>query len=885
MLKPKKIKFSFIMPIFNVQDYLEEAILSILDQTLDFKENVELVLVNDGSTDKSEDVCKKYEALFPENVIYLKQTNKGVSSARNLGIKNANGKYFCFLDSDDKLSKNTLKEVLKSFEDNYAEVDVVAIKMEFFEGKTGPHRLNYKFSKDRIIDINKEPGAIQLSGASCFIKSSIFLDKKIKFDENIKYAEDAKLLTTVLDLKQKYAVLENPTYLYRRRVQSSSAMDRTKNDPEWYIKQLERVHQAMVDDSIAKHGYVTKYTQSVIMYDLGGRLHLDSSVIPAEVNITKYKTKLLSILSKIDDDIILADRFLARKYKIMLIGKNHNLNVAESAYARKGKVYLDDTLLYDISKKIKFVIEFLETSNGTLEIEGYLKGYKINDFELIISSGDKHYESIPFQHPGGSSYFLGENFYEQVGEKITLPSEEAKLTAYIKTSEGKYKIGLEYKRFSGLSNDRYSYVIKNGMILKNKGDGSLILSRSNNLAHIKSEIFFMLKMLKKSKYNLFLFRLLHPSMHFHRKKIWLISDRISAADDNGEALFKYVSKNCPTNVKPYFAISAQSSDYKRLKKYGRVVDRNSWKYKKLFILSSKIISSHADDFVINAFAKDERYFRGIIKFDYVFLQHGITKDDISGWLNKYKKNIKLFLAAAESEYKSLLGSNYAYNKDIVKLTGFPRHDYLENRPAGKLIIAPTWRKSLATDADSNGNRAYDEKFKDTEYYSFYQKILSDKRLIKALRDKNMIGEFYLHPSFSSQYVDFIGNEAIEIMKYPYSYKNALSKGDIMVTDYSSLAFDFAYLRKPVIYTQFDSDIFFEGHIYKQGYFSYDENGFGPVANTYDEAVKEIINQVMKGTSLSKKYKVRVESFFGKKQPGLNSSRVVEAILEIDQKRQ
>ena len=98
-MENKQYKFSVIIPIYNVEEYLEDAIKSVINQSIGFEENIQIILINDGSTDKSEKICLKYAQDYPENIIYVKQKNEGVSSARNNGLKYAKGKYinYCTL--------------------------------------------------------------------------------------------------------------------------------------------------------------------------------------------------------------------------------------------------------------------------------------------------------------------------------------------------------------------------------------------------------------------------------------------------------------------------------------------------------------------------------------------------------------------------------------------------------------------------------------------------------------------------------------------------------------------------------------------------------------------------------------------------------------------
>ena len=149
-MENNKYKISVIMPIYNVEKYLEEAIKSVINQSIGFEDNIQLILVNDGSTDKSEDICIKYQKEYSDNIIYIKQENCGASSARNAGIEYIQGKYVNFLDPDDKWNYDAFDIAYDFFESHQDEIDVVAGRIKFFEGGEGYHKLDYKFDEDRI---------------------------------------------------------------------------------------------------------------------------------------------------------------------------------------------------------------------------------------------------------------------------------------------------------------------------------------------------------------------------------------------------------------------------------------------------------------------------------------------------------------------------------------------------------------------------------------------------------------------------------------------------------------------------------------------------------------------------------------------------------------
>lgn len=379
------------------------------------------------------------------------------------------------------------------------------------------------------------------------------------------------------------------------------------------------------------------------------------------------------------------------------------------------------------------------------------------------------------------------------------------------------------------------------------------------------------------------------AVYFYKKgrqdrPIWIISDRGMSAGDNGEALYRYIldlKEDVGADV--YFVLSKKSKDYAKLRGLNekKLINQDSFSYKVLFLLAEKIISSHADVEVTNPFLRQRYHYQDLMKHVFVFLQHGVIRHDHSSWLNRYEKNIALFVTSAEKEYKSILDHDYFYEENQVALTGLPRFDYLDNKPEGKLIIAPTYRKELAQlPTNKNGARPYDPEFKKSEYFRVYQALLGDVALAKHLRANGMTLELYLHPNLQAQADDFTETDTSKVKRYPYNYKEALSGGDILVTDYSSVSFDFAYLKKPLIYYQFDKTTFYEHSLsVRADFFTDEDDGFGPVIENHDDLIGEIIATI-KNRKMKSIYKKRVENFFYKVDKN-NAKRVYEAITSQD----
>ena len=122
----KKYDFSIVMSVFNSEKFIDEAIESIINQDYGF-DRIQLILVDDGSTDHSAEICDNYAIKYPDNIVVIHKENGGPSSARNAGIKLAQGEYVNFSDPDDYLSSNTISEVAAFFKNFYDQTDVVAI--------------------------------------------------------------------------------------------------------------------------------------------------------------------------------------------------------------------------------------------------------------------------------------------------------------------------------------------------------------------------------------------------------------------------------------------------------------------------------------------------------------------------------------------------------------------------------------------------------------------------------------------------------------------------------------------------------------------------------------------------------------------------------------
>ena len=368
-----------------------------------------------------------------------------------------------------------------------------------------------------------------------------------------------------------------------------------------------------------------------------------------------------------------------------------------------------------------------------------------------------------------------------------------------------------------------------------------------------------------------------------KKEIWLINDRSNRAGDNGESFFRYLKTKNPCNIKYYFVISDKCSDYQRIKNLGDILILGSKKYNETFIKADKLISSVSNQWVENPFGEDRKYLIDLFHYDFIFLQHGISKDDVSFFLNRFKKNYSLIITASKKEYQSFLSQNYDYSEKNIKLTGFSRYDNLniDKISSGTkkiILIIPTWRMNLKdTVSPVTFESIHSENFINTEFFKFYDNLINSPRLLESMKKYNYTGIFCLHPSFSSQSKDF-QNNSIFTIRESFNYKKILTQASLLVTDYSSVFFDFAYLKKPIIYSQFDYEEYRNNH-YKKGYFDYHSDGFGSICFELEKCIDLIIDEMKTGCKIKKKFLKRIYKFFAFFDKS-NNDRIFKSIINF-----
>ena len=903
----KDFKISVIVPIYNVEDYLAEALDSVINQTMDFESSVQLILINDGSQDSSEEICKSYQEKYPENITYIYKENGGVSSARNMGFDLVEGKYVTFLDPDDKWEESSFENAYKFFEKHYDEIDVLAARIQFFEAKNDYHSLDYKFDNGtRVADLNDEEElfSVQSTAATTFIKAEAIGDTR--FDSRLKYGEDSTFINKMILKKCRYGLINEALYYYRRRATGDSAVNNQVLDKSFYINSLIYYHAELFSYSKELYGEVIPYAQSMVGYDLMWRFaNPDMPDVLSDDEQREFFERAKALLSQIDDKIILRHplhKSIAKKSDTIKCKYGVDMFAASKLDTESGEIQFNGYRLIKVTNN---------KSNCTKCVEVKVEDNKLYIDVLIAKwllrcteNGAKYYfkfkgkivEPYDISEYRVNTHKTSENrhtFYYML-HRFVFPLDalekggSVQLNSVFNFSGTEIEASLNYGKFVPAA-------IRFGTVYKWHGDYAVKCYRTavkidypgNKFVYkLKGGIKNILCLVKRKRFDVIIKRYVEFPYYKMREKnkgsIWLISDRIDNAGDNGEVLFKYICEHKPEGVRPIFMIGemAKPEVKKRLETIGEVAYAESRRYPYLFLMADKIISSSAGEFTINAFDKYRHYFCDLYNYTYYFMNHGVNCGDCSKWLNKYNKDIHIFFTTGESERRNIIERDYNLEPEQVVITGLARFDALYDDPKKQLLILPTWRRAYRQCYDEKTSSIYFEGFKETDFFKFYNGLINDGRLLEVMRRKGYKGLFCLHPIFAKQSAHFDDSDVFTINEGFVDYNKAFAESTVMVTDYSTIAFDFAYLNKPIVYTQFDKEEFYENQIYDEC-FDYENEGFGPVCEDLDSAVEALCEIIE--NDCENKYLDRIEKFFVNHDKN-NAKRILEAVLEDDKKQ-
>lgn len=877
--------FSVTVAVYDVEEYIASTLRSFKRQDIN-PELVEYIIVDDGSPDNAVQIAAKFARRHP-NVLVITKPNGGVGETRKLALALARGVWTTAVDPDDIIRYDYFSEAKRFLDaDTENRISILSSRVLITNGADGTYRdthpLGAKFrGGNRVVSMLEEPSAIQM-GATAFLQLDVLREHELTFKTEIKPTfEDGNLVCRYLAHFEDPVVglLSTSHYYYRKRADSSSLVQSSWLKPERYTVVPRLGYLDALEYAQEQLGYIPDWLANIVLYDLTWYFKEDEkmgSVVAGIPNDQKeeFLAATRDIFSYLSCEQILRQPLNKPSWRLReSILRYFDLEKSAARIFRWG-------LRPDGNRNYSLV-----TSPGEHNITVYSAGKPLEVFPEGITNriyfDEVFATEYSFNLPDAPTYFMVD------GQPLTavsrLPQEEASededlylanLTSEIRASmpvHSRYQkiwqrwlvaAGIQNVRLWGVAWQKICANIQRSLEKRKPLEDEV--TRQAVEEYLESE--------QAERFN----------------GAWLLLDHADRADDNAEHLYRYLLHNEP-EIQAFFLLDKASSDWPRLEAEGfRLLDYGSVEAMAAARKAAIVASSDAVEECI--YPAPRRIF-GAPDYQFVFLQHGITKDDISRWLNG--KKIDLVVSATEGEYRAFTWeeSPYEYKYFNSALTGFPRYDNLHRlaqlkKPVDEgpytLFLMPTWRQNLRDAMNEAGTEA--ERIAvmmESEFYQNWWGFLQDEHLQKLVQDGKLRVRFMAHPSFGEILSQLEKPEGIEfLLPGDAPFQELIVEADFFLTDYSSLAYDCAYVGTPVAYFQFDRETMFAGgHTYRQGYFDYFRDGLGPVLEERESVLGWVEDTLASGCVNEAQYEFRRRQTY-RYLDGNNCARTTEVMKQM-----
>ena len=879
---------SVILPFYNSQDTLLGAAKSLLNQQRDKKLPLEVLLVDNNSTDDSGKIGLALETLYPDIFRYIQCSEQGVSSARNLGLQLATREYVMFLDADDTISSGSIQNVYNFFQKNENSVDIVFFRRYFMyidekgEKTYKNHPRNNLFPKTGVYKEEEFGNKLYYMTLNIAIKNN----KQQMFDTKIPYGEDMVFISNILGKNSTIGYVEDAHYNYR--FSDYSTINKYQSpvyNSELLLSNMEKQFAPYLEGN----GVIPKHIQSLAFNEIAWRYSsVANKLFPyhlSEKQFEIWKRKFRDLLRLIDDDIILnyptLDSF--HRYSIMEL-KEEPIKIAlfdRLDFRKNGKQVHEE-------KNFETVISDFKIVDNKLYIFSYLKtklGDKINSRPFVSINGVETeldvWESISgrYKKRDKSNYF---------------PAYKLELDLNDVSVDNSLDIYFYYKVGNEIFNIQKYYSVKNRLL--NMNDQSLRFEDSTEVFSENTVNSISLKWLKN--FHLLVTRVendeaqeifdsrtdeMPESIQLIRnnwisdnqtKNVWLYVDNFNTVDNAFHQYVHDVAKE--DGIERYYIYK---KDFLYL---GRYISKHhidmenmnfvlygSDEHKKLMLRTKFVLASYNEYFAtVVPFTKKELLnLSDILDFKYIYLQHGVLHAKAPQTYDVERTYIDKIVTSTDYE-RDVFTNELHYDKSDLLQVGMSRFDvHSQTQSIDKLpriLFAPSWRSKFVGDLntfDEKGDRKINiEEFLHSQYFKSLSEIIQSDQLNRFLDKRGLELDIKLHPIFSGaldlleQLID--GRKHINILK---EQKIDSDQYSVFVTDFSSYVFDAVANRTPIIYYELDREEFLAGnHTYRELYLGFE---FGDVVDNVSSFIKTLKNLAHRKYTVEPQYLEKMNSFY------------------------
>jgi glycosyltransferase involved in cell wall biosynthesis len=888
--------------------------LSSLAAQRDF-ERTQVVLVDDGSTDSTPGRLAAFAAHYP-NTTVVTQVSMGMRAAFDHGLRHVSAPYVMFARASDVLGEDGVSRLLRAA--RAAKADVAVGDPDNFPGPRrdtdAPWRRYFGKKPATVERLEDAPYLVFATGLGAkLLSTQLVREQRLSCGGGPGY-EDAWMAVPALLHARRVTIAPRATCYERDEERSDSLFDLPWNDPV-KTQELIRLCRHVLERTARLDARTARLAQRFVVRTFQPYLR-NLHRIMSRAELAAIFPVLHEVYARIPDDLVLQyavaslsrlQHHAVRTGNLDLFCEPHTkpeyrpyLHIDDQGLYRGLTADRSDTSLLRIDRQ-KAVLETCHIDRDRIAFEGLmvLTGVDIRDvfanrLELVLSDGrteralavEQVYRRDRWRIRKEQDWFSGWRATARPQDFAGLDNRDLALVLRVHDGERRLDTPVDARqmlhRFKGVHRAGRATVI-----LTIDGDEKITLRRvSGPVRRTTHKAGRFLRELRAALpgrpgwRTRLLYWLYHPWLR--GKDIWIIGEREDTAQDNSYHLFTWIRRN-ERRRRVYYAINGDAADRAKLAPLGRVLDRLSWKYRVYLLHATRLINAYDLEAYLGFPGLSKRAFLtgygDLLRYKRVFLQHGVVYNDVAPSIHAQVTNVDMVLTTGRSE-RAYYAEHCGYGYDRVAATGLPRFDALEPVPGlRRILVMPTWRRDIV--APSYNKAAKPEiPFAASEYYRFFSSLLRDERLLKALQYYNVELEFMPHYEIRPYLKHFrIDHPSITVSTTGRDVQLAMRECSMLVTDYSSVFFDVAYMGKPIVYTNFDDEAFYSKH-YKRGYFDLARDGFGPACGTVEQAVDEIIGCIESGFEVEPRYRRRAEEFFVLRDTN-NCARAFDVIDTMD----
>ena len=849
-LQEPRPRFSLVSAVYGVERYLPAFIDSIEAQSFDLGA-VEVVVIDDGSTDGSAQLLAAWAARRPDLVRVVTKDNGGQASARNAGLEVARGEWVTFPDPDDTLAPDYLAQVDKALR-RQPRAEMAAAHRVNIDGDSGrevPHPLAVHFNeRDRVRNLDQDPDYFAGHAPSTFFRSDRLAEQRLRFDTSIRpNFEDGHFCCRYLLALEAPLVsfVRSAKYRYLKRSDNSSTLATSRGVPSRYTTVLERGYLDVLRRGAERTGTPPAWLQTYVLYELSWyfrETEEGTGTASAPTSVTARMHELLAQIATLLSPEAVETYWLTRMDQEWrdVLGHGYTDRRWHAAYVLADRFDPDQQLM---RLRYRFAGPAPQETllvNGRVVDAAYGKERAVSYFDAELLR-----ERVVWVPTGAIRVLLDDAPIEVLLD----PPQRRRFSLRMWQVRRRFHTGPHRPP-------------------ERTGPPPPTAWRDRAL----------LRLAKQRVVTRWF------------EDAWVMIDRVGDADDSAEVLFRWTRAQ-RAGVNAWFVVARSSPDYARLRRdgYRRVVPFGSLRHDLLMLNAAHVISSHADIDIL-APRRITRLVRPVWRT--TFLNHGVIKDDLSDWLNR--KDFDVFVTSTPAEQASIAasGTGYRYTDRETVRSGMPRFDQLLEAARGVpeteqrlLLLAPTWRNWLVTiGADLSKAPLPQEEFLRTEFATSWLGLAGSEELATTAREHGLQVALLLHPNLQPVRDRLALPEHVQLLSFEGArVRDHFARTRLMVTDYSSMAFNAAYLDRPVVYFQFDRERVLSGaHMGRTGYYDYVRDGFGPVAESLPEALRAIDEVAAAGGALQAPYAERVRAAFPERD-GRCTERTFAAIEQSTRK--